>query len=102
MCTTKRSSLSPNKISELMLLNIAMKDVERYKAEHTIPKAYSGKKVNNLVQVKYVDKSMEEVVRDEFMEEIVGEMDLSDSDKSFDGSEGEEESEVEMVMEVDN
>ena len=36
------------------------------------------------------------------MEEIVGEMDLSDSDKSFDGSEGEEESEVEMVMEVDN
>jgi len=102
VCTTKRSSLSPNKISELMLLNIAMKDVERYKAEHTIPKAYSGKKVNNLVQVKYVDKSMEEVVRDEFMEEIVGEMDLSDSDKSFDGSEGEEESEVEMVMEVDN
>ena len=99
MCTTKRSSLSPNKISELMLLNIAMKDVERYEADYPIPKSYSGKKVNNLVQVKYIDKSMDEVVRDEFMEDITGEMDPSDSDNS----EGEEETEEEMeVMDVDD
>ena len=91
--------MSPNKISELMLLNIAMKDVERYEADYPIPKSYSGKKVNNLVQVKYIDKSMDEVVRDEFMEDIVGEMDPSDSDNS----EGEEETEEEMeVMDVDD
>ena len=82
-----------------MLLNIAMKDVERYEADYPIPKSYSGKKVNNLVQVKYIDKSMDEVVRDEFMEDIVGEMDPSDSDSS----EGEEETEEEMeVMDVDD
>ena len=69
------------------------------KADYPIPKSYSGKKVNNLVQVKYIDKSMDEVVRDEFMEDIVGEMDPSDSDNS----EGEEETEEEMeVMDVDD
>ena len=82
-----------------MVLNIAMKDIARFKEDNPIPKAYAGKKVKNLVQLQPVEKSLEDTLRDEMLADIEGEDDSdSDCDEALVLVE-EHEAEVEKVEE---
>ena len=62
-------NLAPQKISEMILLNIADKDVAQYKQETEIPITYTGKKVNQLLDVQFESKSVMEIIEDEIMSE---------------------------------
>ena len=87
-------NLAPQKISEMILLNIADKDVAQYKQEAEIPKTYTGKKVNQLLDVQFESKSVMEIIEDEIMSE--GE----ESEYENDWVEDEELSDNEDVVDV--
>ena len=78
------------KISELMLINIGEKDVDHYKAEHTIPKRYVGRKVTQLVEQEMEPRLLE--MEDEFYDEfdVTDTEDFEDYDTDTDESEEEE------------
>ena len=86
-------NLAPQKISEMILLNIADKDVAQYKQETEIPKTYTGKKVNQLLDVQFESKSVMEIIEDEIMSE-------GDSENENDWVEDEELSDNEDVVDV--
>ena len=86
-------NLAPQKISEMILLNIADKDVAQYKQETEIPITYTGKKVNQLLDVQFESKSVMEIIEDEIMSE-------GDSENENDWVEDEELSDNEDVVDV--
>ena len=86
-------NLAPQKISEMILLNIADKDVAQYKQETEIPITYTGKKVNQLLDVQFESKSVMEIIEDEIMSE-------GDSVYENDWVEDEELSDNEDVVDV--
>ena len=80
-----------------MIINLADKDVTEYKKECSIPKAYAGKKVNEIVQLQFLSRGLADLLQDE----LLSSEDEDDAEELEEVEEEEEEadSEPEEIIE---
>jgi len=83
VCTAKRNSLRPDKVSDLMLLRLNSSTVESLKKKKSIEVLYTPEQIKNLISVDFEDDPNYNS-EDEDLEEYVEDLDEDDSDEDLD------------------